>query len=395
MGDSLGEVLRQARNARRMSQGAVGKAVGYSASWVSRVESNKVRPDDDTLGACCDLLGLSGEDVGLGGNDVLHRRRMLALGLGAGLSVALPSPAFAEGDSRALVERSIFHLPEAQPVSREALVTGLAQARDLFHEAQYVRLGKNLPRLISAASASGAHDVTARAHVLLAQLAIKNHQQYAWIAADRARTHARMSGNPVIMGEAAHSMAISMRRAGEYEASVDQLQAAVSNLDERSPDHLAMRGVLLLTASYSSAQAGWKGQALGFLGEAEETASRKETETRKLYIPGVFSPDHTRLFRISVHHALGEGGEALRYASQVDPLRLPNAERRARMMMDVCRVFKDEGEPGRAFSALRAMEKYAPEEVRRPKVRAIASELLTLNGDIPGLRRFAQHIGAP
>lgn len=155
-----------------------------------------------------------------------------------------------------------------------------------------------------------------------------------------------------------------------------------------------MRGVLLLTASYSSAQAGWKSQALGFLGEAEETASRKETETRKLYIPGVSSPDHTRLFRISVHHALGEGSEALKYASQVDPLRLPHAERRARMMMDVCRVFKDEGEPARAFSALRAMEKYAPEEVRRPKVRAIAGELLTLNGDIPGLRRFAQHIGA-
>lgn len=61
--------------------------------------------------------------------------------------------------------------------------------------------------------------------------------------------------------------------------------------------------------------------------------------------------------------------------------------------MDVARVWRDLGEPERAFSALRALEQYAPEEARRPKVRAITSELMTLNGEIPGLRRFAQRIG--
>ncbi|MEU4948072.1 helix-turn-helix transcriptional regulator [Streptomyces lavendulae] len=394
MTETLGAILRNRRVLKRLSQVAVGKALGYSRSWVSRAEGDLFTPEDDVLAAWCDLLGLSAEDVGRGGDDVLHRRRVLALGLGAGVSVALPTPAHAEEDSRALVERALFRLPDARPVTRDALVTGLSQARDLFHEAQYVQLGKNLPRLISTASATGAHDVTARAYVLLAQLATKNHQQYAWIAADRARAEARQSGNPLVMGEAAHALAISMRRAGEYESAVEQLQVAARDLEEPTPDHLAMRGTLLLTASYTSAATGWRSAALGFLGEAEEIAKRKDTETERLYIPGVFSLDHTRLFRVSVHHALGEGGEALKYAARVDPQRLPNAERRARMMMDVARVFKDEGEPVRAFAALRAMEKYAPEDVRRPKVRGIATELLAFNGDIPGLRRFAQNIGA-
>jgi hypothetical protein len=155
-----------------------------------------------------------------------------------------------------------------------------------------------------------------------------------------------------------------------------------------------MRGTLLLTASYSAAQAGWRGQAMDFIGEAEEAASRRETAAQKLYIPGVFGQDQTRVFRISVHHALGEGDQALNYAAKINPRRLPNAERRGRMCMDVARVWRDLGEPERAFHALRAMEQYAPEEVRRPKVRAIASELLALDGEIPGLRRFAQRIGA-
>lgn len=390
MAETLGDVLRRGRLIKRLSQGEVGGELGYSASWVSRVESNKVRPDARALARLCDLLGLSGEDVGLEGDDV-RRRRMLALGLGAGLSVALPSTASAE--PKGLVERSLFQLPDTRPTSREVLSAALTQTRALFHEARYAELGKALPSLISGSLASNAHDIAARAHVLLTQLAIKNYQGYAWIAADRARSQAELTDNPVVMGEAAHAMAITMRRAGEYQAAIDHLQGAVARLGHH-PDQLAMRGTLLLTAGYSAAQARWRSQAMDFMGEAEETAARKETAAQKLYIPGVFGIDQTRVFRISVHHALGEGEQSLNYASKVDPRRLPNAERRGRMCMDVARVWRELGEPERAFAALRAMEGHAPEEARRPKVRAITSELLALNGEIPGLHRFAQRIGA-
>ena len=132
---------------------------------------------------------------------------------------------------------------------------------------------------------------------------------------------------------------------------------------------------------------------MAFIGEAEEAATRKETASQKLYIPGAFGLDQARVFRISVHQTLDKGEQALNYASKLDARRLPNAERRGRMCMDVARVRRDLGEPERAFSALHALEQYAPEEARRPKVRAITSELTALNGEIPGLRRFAQRIG--
>ncbi|WP_159050720.1 helix-turn-helix domain-containing protein [Streptomyces sp. IMTB 1903] len=393
MGDSLGDVLRQARNAKRLSQGEVGKAVGYSGSWLSRVETGKIQPDEDTLAALCGVLGLTAADVGLEGDDV-HRRKVLTLGLGVGIAAALPGTASAAAaDPKELVERSLFHLPEARPASREALFAALVEARTVFQAAQYSKLGRTLPSLISGSLASQAHDIAARAYVLLAQLAIKNYQGMAWVAAERARAQAELTGNPVVMGEAAHSMGVSLRRSGDYQAAIDHLQEAAERLGQH-PDELAMRGTLMLTASYSAAQAGWRSQAMDLIGEAEETAKRQETAAQRLYIPGEFGEAQTRGFRISVHHALGEDDQALTYAEKLDPRRLPTAERRGRMCMDVARVWQALDEPSKTFHALRALASYAPEEATRPKVRAITSELLMMHPEMPGLRRFSQKIGA-
>lgn len=392
MGESLGDVLRQARNAKRLSQGEVGKAVGYSGSWLSRVENEKIQPDEDTLLALCGVLGLTAADVGLEG-DAVHRRKVLTLGLGVGIAAALPGTAAAAADPKELVERSLFHLPDARPASREALFSALVEARTVFQAAQYSKLGRTLPSLISGSLASQAHDIAARAYVLLAQLAIKNYQGMAWVAAERARAQAELTGNPVVMGEAAHSMGVSLRRSGDYQAAIDHLQEAAGRLGQH-PDELAMRGTLMLTASYSAAQAGWRGQAMELIGEAEETAKRRETAAQRLYIPGEFGEAQTRGFRISVHHALGEDDQALMYAEKLDPRRLPTAERRGRMCMDVARVWQALDEPEKTFHALRALASYAPEEATRPKVRGITAELLMMHPEMPGLRRFSQKIGA-
>ncbi|GLX18799.1 hypothetical protein Slala02_50990 [Streptomyces lavendulae subsp. lavendulae] len=394
MGDSLGDVLRRARNAKRLSQGEVGRGIGYSGSWLSRVETGKIQPDRPALAALCGVLGLTAADVGLEGDDV-HRRNVLTLGLGVGIAAVLPGAAAAAAvDPKELVERSLFRLPEARPTSRASLAAALAEARTVFQEAQYSRLSRTLPSLISGSLASQAHDIAARAYVLLAQLAIKNYQgPFAGIAAERARAQAELTGNAVVMGEAAHSMGITLRRGGEYQAAIDHLRQAADRLGSRS-DELAMRGTLMLTASYSAAQAGWRGQALELIGQAEETAERRESAAQRLFIPGVFGQEQTKVFRISVHHALGEDDQALNHAEKIDPRRLPNAERRGRMCMDVARVWQGLGEPEKAFHALRALASYAPEEATRPKVRAIASELLVMNPEMPGLRGFAQRIGA-
>ncbi|MGW7331234.1 hypothetical protein ACWGIU_22095 [Streptomyces sp. NPDC054840] len=101
--------------------------------------------------------------------------------------------------------------------------------------------------------------------MLLAQLAIKHYQGMAWVAAERARMQAGLTGNPGVMGEAAHSIGVTMRRSGDYQASIDHLQQAAAQLGS-GPEELAMSGTLLLTASSSAAQAGWRGRAMESIG---------------------------------------------------------------------------------------------------------------------------------
>ncbi|MER5207995.1 hypothetical protein [Streptomyces sp. NPDC002825] len=138
------------------------------------------------------------------------------------------------------MERSLFHLPDARPASHEALFSALVEARTVFQAAEYSKLGRTLPSLILGSLASQAHDIAARAYVLLAQLAIKSYQGMAWVAAERARAQAELTGNPVVTGEAAHSTGVSLRRSGDYQAAIDHLQEAAARLG-RHPEELAMR----------------------------------------------------------------------------------------------------------------------------------------------------------
>ncbi|MER7759447.1 helix-turn-helix transcriptional regulator [Streptomyces sp. NPDC097619] len=385
-------ILRRARVLKGWSQARVGAAIGYSASWVSRMESGRILADPATVNRICDLLGVPTQDLDEGAD--VRRREALGLGLGLGAALALPAtPAAATTPGpEAAVERALFALPDSPPLPRTTLAEALTRARAHFHAADYARLAHHLPGLIAGAQASRAHDIAARAHVLLAQLALKGYEGYAWVAADRARARAEQSGNPVVMAEADHAMAITMRRYGRYEASLTHLRTAAGRLGDQA-DQLAMRGSLLLTAAYTAAQTRSKGQALALMEEAEELAARPTLDAQRLYIPGVFGPAQASGFRISVHHALGEDEQALTHARGIDLRTLPNAERRARVCMDLTRVLLDLDEPVRAFRALRTLERHAPQEARRPKVRSLTNELLTANGEVPGLRVFAERIG--
>jgi hypothetical protein len=226
----------------------------------------------------------------------------------------------------------------------------------------------------------------------------QNQEPLAWVTADRALTAARDCGKPTTIGEAARMVAIAMRRFGHYDAATDLLTSTAIDLGaatgDPDPDTLAVYGSLLLTASYSAAQGGNRATALDLAGEAEQAAHRM----RRAASSGMFSPDFTAdqvaLYRIGVHHALGDDAGALRHARTININRLPSAERRARFCLDVARAYQGFGDPERVCHALLAAERHAPEDVRRPSVRTVVGELLYTPGTVPGLRDFARRIGA-
>jgi transcriptional regulator with XRE-family HTH domain len=432
-GLDVGSVIRGARAAARLTQAQLGAACGYSPSAVSRIEGNGLQPSreallriakalqiaPETLGVTPHPMGRSAADgqrpaarvtgtVGRTQEDEVRRRQLLAgaVGVGAALAAgptsATPRPA---ADPAADLEAVLFRPAGGVPVPSDRLAGALSAAKSDFTAARYTALGRALPGLLGAAEAtrdgtSGrarelAHAAVARGYVLATELAVKLHADVAWATADRALTAARASGDPVVIGEAARVLAITMRRAGRTGAAVGLLRDTASSLGEqRGAAPRAVEATLLMTAAYTAACSQDRHAALDLMAGAEQAIKRVPAA-----VPGVlFTVDATTaqadLYWVGVHNALGTPDEGVRYAKRIDPALLPTAERRARLGTDTARMWHQLGDHRKTFAALRMVEQAAPEEVRRPALRAMTADLLYGPIALPGVREFARRTGA-
>lgn len=430
----VGSVIRGARAAARMTQAQLGALCGYSASAVSRMESNGLQPSREALLRIAEALRITPEALGVTAHsmgrtatdglqpaarvtgpvgrtqeDAVRRRQLLAGAVGVGAALAA-GPASAEprpaaADPADALETVLFRSTAGVPVPLQRLTDALGAARKDFTAARYMALGRALPALLGAAEASRdgasgrarelAHAAVAHGYVLATELAVKLHADVAWATADRALTAARASGDPVVIGEAARVLAITMRRAGRTGAAVGLLRDTARSLGERrgaAPS--AVEATLLMTAAYTAACAQDRTAALDLMAGAEEAVHR---------VPGggtgtLFTVDATTaqadLYWIGVHNALGSPDEAVPYAARINPSRLPTAERRARLGTDTARMWHQLGDHRKTFGALRLVEQAAPEEARRPALRAMTAGLLYGPVPLPGLREFAKRTGA-
>lgn len=416
----VGAELRGARCRARLTQTQVGRHVGYSASAVSRVESGQMRLPFDRLVAWASLLGippdrLTGTPVpGRGPLDTVERpvdeeeavrRRELltgALAAGAVVAGAAPAGAAESADPAARLEEALFRLPSSGPVPLTRLTQETAQARTDYCAARYTRLGRALPGLLAAATATRetstgrarelASVILARAYVLAAELALKQHSDMAWVAADRALTAARASGYPVPVGESSRVLAITMRRSGSGPAAVRLLTREAADLDPAQEKTGAVRTTLMLTAAYTAANGGDRTSALDLLDEAAEDTERRAA------VRGLFTVDATRtqvdVYRIGALNALGTPDQGVETAQRLDIDRMRTAERRARAWTDTARMWHALGDAPQTFVALRRVEQEAPQEVRRPALRALTADLLYARARVPGVREFAARTGA-
>ena len=434
----IAAVIRGARCAARMTQAELGAACGYSASGISRVESGELRPNWSVLAKIAEALGLD-ITVAVGGDhpggrparshpvpaesapttvavtvdqreDAVRRRNLLAGAVGAGTALIVAGPAAtaqptAPTDPLGPLEQSLFTRPEAEPWQSPRIAAVLGAARSDFHAARYDRLGAALPALIAGAEAhrdavvglarEQAQASVAHAYVLATELAVKSHADFAWVTADRALSAAHSSGNPVVVGEAARVLAITMRRAGRPQAAVNLLADTARSMDGGTSAEGAVRATLLMTAAYTAAVGAQPRDALDLMGGAEQCVDQ---------LPAVrptgelFTVEATRtqcdLYRVGVHNALRTPDEGVVYAQRITPARLPTVERRARYGTDTARMWHALGDRKRTLAALLGVERVAAQEVRRPALRALTADLLYGPGALTGLREFALRTGA-
>ncbi|MFD3553820.1 hypothetical protein ACFWWA_17185 [Streptomyces goshikiensis] len=100
------------------------------------------------------------------------------------------------------------------------------------------------------------------------------------------------------------------------------------------------------------------------------------------------------IYRIGVHNALGTPDEGVEIARGLNIGLMPTAERRARAWTGTARMWHALGNGQEAFAALRLVEQEAAQEVRRPALRALTSNLFYSPASVQGLREFAVRTGA-
>ncbi|MEV7289802.1 transcriptional regulator [Streptomyces sp. NPDC093252] len=324
-----------------------------------------------------------------------------AMGIAAPVLAASPTRATGAVAPTALLEQALFEPPAARPVPYADLVHRLARARAAFSTTRYQDLGQALPPLIATAAATRdhtrpghardqVHAAVARAYVLATELAVKDSSESAWAAADRA------SGDPQVISEAARMGAITFRRAGKGEEAAGFLTRTALTFDHHRGDPppavLAAKTCLLLTAGYTAACNGHRSTALALVDEADETVQRIPGDQPQ---QGLFtitaSPAQVDLYRIGVHTRLGTPDDAVTHARRINADHLPTPEHKARYHTDSARMWHSIGHPDQTYAHLRAIEHIAPEELRRPSLRALTTDLLYSPQPqrLPDLRAFA------
>ncbi|PWK26458.1 hypothetical protein BC793_1636 [Actinoplanes xinjiangensis] len=339
------------------------------------------------------------------------RRRTLFGGVGAAalttLAGASPAGAVAPVDMGAHLERLMLAPTRAAaPLTLAQATADVTAAAIAYRSARYGAVAAALPDLLAGLHATAAHStgrvrdstagLLAHAYQLASNVATKHGDDaIALTMADRARTEAAASGDPLMLTAATHILAITMRRDGHHAAALELLTGTAQQLeiDKLDPAIVAAYGNLLCTAAYTSAQAGSQSTAVAYLLEAKAAAAHMDGH----HIPASalpFSATTVAMYQISVHTALGNTGAALKHAAAVNPALLPTPERHGRYLVDTARAWAGHGRADKAAHAVLAAYRHAPEEVNRASVRDLVTTLLYSPSPTPAaLRDLASRIG--
>lgn len=435
-----GAIVRLARRAAELTQAELGRTVGYTAASLSRMERGKQPMRDvvllqrvgEALGIPLQLLGLAPRHGGPATYQNLHRhprgatrvggdppfaeegedpvrRRNLLVGLAGATTGAVfgPSPSPEALPSLVGLEDLLLHRsgsgPDAEPTPH-AVAAAVTASRQEFGGCRYDTLARALPGRIALAQSLGGLGYPEQSATAVAELyntatrlCIKlGEDGLAAVTADRALTASLAGADALTIAESHRMVSSAWRRQGHFVRATDVALSAAQQLsaDRTAPEdeRLSVLGNLYATAAYTAAKHGDRHTAHELIAEAEGAAGQLGHDQN---LRGTaFGPSQVRLHQISVSHLLGDAGQAIEHARLVDPTTLPTRERQGRFWIDVARSFDQWGKPDRCYRALLAAEQAAPQEVRRSSVRTMATGLMRHDRSLPGVRAFAQRIGA-
>jgi len=366
----FGHRVADLRRLRGMSQGDLATAVSRSESWVSQVERG-VYPVErlSILQSLADALGVSVQEL-----------RSDAPQESAPVEERQPQPGLddlrlAMSGHPALSE--LLGASEATDVNLPALEARVDRAWSLEHAGEYAELNTVLPSALMdlerASRQVGAPDrpkvlalLASAYQAAAATFARRDEPDAAWVAADRAITAAERAGQPLQAIAGHFRMAHAFMRLNQLAQAEHVALAAAEALEPRvaqpgaPPEELSLFGAMQLVLAVLRARENDRAGAKEYIKRASAAAQRNRVDRNDFNTE--FGPTNVQLHALSVAIDVGDAGEALDIAAEVDPSTL-SPERQARFWLDVGRAHAQRRHVGDAVTAIQKAVELAPEQI--------------------------------
>lgn len=381
---AIGERVAAYRRRRGLSQAALAGLVGRSESWLSQVERGL--RSVDSLPVILDL------------SRVLRVEPEKLIGRPWQLAPNGDPASDALSDVRGYFTRydDLLDPGPRGPIDLVALRVSISQAHRTYQAAQYgSAIGQIAPMLSSVDQASRGFAAPrdkelmlgyVSAYVVTAKLLTKlGATDLALLAADRAANRAMEIDSKVARGMAAYQVVCALLRAdrsddAEHLAVNMAEQVQVGARSDR-PTIVSVAGALWLIAAVIAARRMDRDQAWVRLGRADHLAGLLGEDANHAWT--AFGPTNVKLHRISVATEMGEAGEAVRLAADVDPDQFPEGltSRKAQVHLDLAWAQAQRKRDAEATLHLMEAERIAPEAVRyNALVRELIREMLARSG---------------
>lgn len=392
------------RRRRGLSQKVLAELVGRSESWLSQVERGILPLENlNAVLRLAEVLRveptvLTGSPLRLAPNGGVHLEEVEAL------RQAINSYGSLQGGLLSVAD-------EGDLPSLSALETDIPAAWAIRHQSRYRDLANLLPDLLRRAEIASeryegddrirAYGLLADVYQLLRALMRKiGETQYAWVAGDRGMQAARLAGLPLSMASGARALATVFAAQGRLDDAENVVSAASrgleSDLNKAGEPGWSAWGALMLQGSIIAARKVDRPAVAEYLREADRAVDRLP--------PGWLDPAtsfgaaNVGIHRVSAFVELGDAGEAIRTAGELDLSGLPEMfrERRSVLLIDVARAYGQRRNKGAAVLHLLEAERVAEEEVRynvivQEMIRTFLKRERRLR--TPGLWTLAQRVG--
>jgi transcriptional regulator with XRE-family HTH domain len=186
------------------------------------------------------------------------------------------------------------------------------------------------------------------------------------LVADRGVLAAEAADDPVRMAAAKWNLGHILLAQGQADGAEEVALKAIEDLQRETADDnhdaVGMAGALWLVSAVAAVRNNDPWTARDRLREKALPAAQVIGDTNVMWT--VFGPTNVGLHAVSVEMEMGEAGEALRLADDIDISRTPSLERKTTFALEVARCYEQRRDDPGVFLHLVNAEASGPEDMR-------------------------------